>query len=316
MAARHTTPALIVALIGTAIVAGIAAAPRSSLTPSLPPSPAPSPQAPPQSPAAGAAASRAVPGDFVWQDLVTGNPAGARAFYGGLFGWTFEAGEGVDPGYIVIRQGELPIGGIILARDAVGTSGTAQWLSYVVVPDVDRAVSATTAAGGRVYRGPLNARKDLRVAAVADPQGAAIGFASRGPYVASERGVPADLNRWLWVDYVARDVTPALDFYGKVVGFGNRISDPLPKRTYYLLTTDLPRAGLFASPWQRETSAWLPYVRVADPAAMAKRAVELGGSVLLAPRDDIRAGSLAIVIDPGGAAVALQRYPFEKGATP
>jgi predicted enzyme related to lactoylglutathione lyase len=288
-------PSITMPLVAALVVAGIAAAPSSQ-------QPAP------------ATAARAVAGDFVWHDLVTGNPAAARAFYGALLGWTFEDGEGIDPGYTVIRQGDLPIGGIVLAREAAAAS--AEWLSYVVVADVDRAVSATTAAGGRVHRGPLNARKDLRVAAVADPQGAAVGFASRGPYAATDRAVPGDINRWLWMEYVARDVAPALEFYGKIVGYGNRIGDPLPKRTYHLLTTDLPRAGVFASPWPRETSAWLPYVRVADPAALAKRAVELGGSVLLAPRADIRAGSLAIVIDPGGAAVALQKYPFEQGGTP
>ena len=53
-----------------------------------------------------------------------------------------------------------------------------QWLSYVVVADVDGAVAAFRQAGGQVYRGPLNARNDLRVAAVADPQGAPIGLAN------------------------------------------------------------------------------------------------------------------------------------------
>ena len=295
MAALHSASAFLVAIL----VAGIAAAPQ----------PAPTAQAP-------SAPSPAVAGDFVWHDLVTHNPAAARAFYGALLGWTFAAGEGVDPGYTVIRQADVPIGGIVLMRDAAGTTGAAQWLSYVAVPDVDRAVAATTAAGGRVYRGPLNARPDLRVAAVADPQGAAIGFASRGPHAAVDRTSPPALHRWLWMDYVARDVPPALDFYEKVVGFGHGIGDSRPRMTYHLLSTDRPRAGLFATPWPRDTSAWLPYVRVDDPKAMAARAVELGGTVLLAPRDDIRFGSLAIVVDPGGAAVALQKFPFEKGATP
>jgi uncharacterized protein len=44
--------------------------------------------------------------------------------------------------------------------------------------------------------------------------------------------------------------------------------------------------------------------------------VELGGSVALAPRADVRNGSLAIVLDPAGAPLALQRFPFETGATP
>jgi uncharacterized protein len=118
------------------------------------------------------------------------------------------------------------------------------------------------------------------------------------------------------MEYVAVDPVAALDFYGEVVGFRHEISEVRDNFTYYLLTTDRPRAGLFRSPWPRETSAWLPYVRVADPAAMAARAVELGGSVALAPRPDLRNGSLAIVLDPAGAPVALQKFPFEGAVTP
>jgi hypothetical protein len=36
----------------------------------------------------------------------------------------------------------------------------------------------------------------------------------------------------------------------------------------------------------------------------------LGGKVLLAPRPDLRKGSLAVVADPAGAVVALQKYPY------
>jgi predicted enzyme related to lactoylglutathione lyase len=251
-------------------------------------------------------------GEFVWHDLVTDDPAACRAFYAALLGWTFEEGRGVDPGYTIIKQDGLPIGGIVTLRRAE-TPVVAQWLTYVVVPDVDRAVDAYRQAGGRVFRGPLDARRDLRVAVVADPQGAPLGLASRGPR-AEDQGAPP-LHRWLWMEYVARDAASALKFYSDVLGFAYEVSEARENFTYYLLTTDRPRAGLFSSPWRRETSAWLPYVRVADPAAMAARAAELGGSVALPPAPGVRNGSLAIVLDPSGAPLALQKYPFERGGT-
>ena len=55
---------------------------------------------------------------------------------------------------------------------------------------------------------------------------------------------------------------------------------------------------------------WLPYVRVEDPSALAAKVVSLGGRVAIAPRPDIRNGTLAIVIDPRGAALALQKWPL------
>ncbi len=72
------------------------------------------------------------------------------------------------------------------------------------------------------------------------------------------------------------------------------------------------RAGIYPTPWKELNSNWLPYVLVADAAAAAEKAKALGGRVVLAPRADIRDGSLAIVVDPTGAALALQKFPFGK----
>jgi predicted enzyme related to lactoylglutathione lyase len=250
------------------------------------------------------AASKVAPGTFVWHDLVTDNPAAAKRFYGELFGWTFEPGKGVEPDYTIIRQKGVPVGGLVVPKQQTSP----QWLSYVVVSDVDRAVAAFRQAGGQVYRGPLNAHDDLRVAAVADPQGAPIGLANRGPLGGVSDALP-DINRWLWMDYVARDEAPALQFYSQVLGYTSQ-AETRETATYYRLANDHPRAGLFKTPWPRETSIWLPYIRVADPEASSKRAQELGGLIVQAPAPRVRNGSLAIVLDPGGAPIGLQKYPF------
>ena len=275
---------------------------------------------PQSAPAPASSLPLAHAGEFVWHDLVTSDPAACRTFYGSLFGWSFEAGEGIDPGYEIISQAGLPIGGMVRPKDT-STAVVSQWLTYVVVPDVDRAVDTFRRAGGKVFRGPLTTKKDLRVAIVADPQGAPLGLASRGPRhentpVPALVPAPPPLNQWLWMEYVATNATEALGFYSEAVGFTHKVSEARDDFTYYLLATDRPRAGLFHTPWTRETSAWLPYVRVADPAAMAARVTELGGRVALPPAPDVRQGSLAIVLDPAGAPFALQKYPFEAGATP
>jgi len=253
----------------------------------------------------------AVPGEFVWHDLVTDDQSACRAFYGALFGWTFEAGDGIDPGYTIIKHDGVPIGGIVSRTKKPDSRFIAQWLAYVVVPDLDASVGVFTQQGGQVLRGPRNVRKDLRVAVVADPQGAPLGLASGGPRF--DTATPPGLHRWLWMDYVARDAAAALTFYATALGFRHEVSDTRDNFTYYLLQTDRPRAGLFLSPWTRETSAWLPYVRVADPAAMATRAADLGATIAVAPRPEVRNASLAIIVDPAGAPLALQKFPFDAG---
>jgi predicted enzyme related to lactoylglutathione lyase len=55
---------------------------------------------------------------------------------------------------------------------------------------------------------------------------------------------------------------------------------------------------------------WLPYVLVDDPAALAGRVTGLGGRILVPAAPERRNGSLVVIADPGGAALALQKYPF------
>lgn len=52
----------------------------------------------------------------------------------------------------------------------------------------------------------------------------------------------------------------------------------------------------------------LPHIRFADPASLVGRVKELGGQVALAPDETIRRGTVAILLDPSGAAVALQKW--------
>jgi len=55
---------------------------------------------------------------------------------------------------------------------------------------------------------------------------------------------------------------------------------------------------------------WLPYVLINDPSAVAARVAGLGGRVILPAAPERRNGSLVVIADPGGAPLALQKYPF------
>ncbi len=79
-----------------------------------------------------------------------------------------------------------------------------------------------------------------------------------------------------------------------------------------MLKRQRSRAGLLQLPPELEgvQPNWLPYVRVEDPAALAAKVLSLGGTVVIAPRAEIRNGTLAIVTDPTGAALALQKWPI------
>ena len=80
-------------------------------------------------------------------------------------------------------------------------------------------------------------------------------------------------------------------------------------KPFRVLKLGRERAGIMRMPFAGMQPTWLVSVMVADPAASAQRAKQLGGRVLLAPRMDVRKGSVALVADPSGAVLALQRWP-------
>jgi len=247
-------------------------------------------------------------GKFVWRDLVTEDPDAVKPFYAALFGWEFEEGRALGAPYTLVKSGGQYIAGISKARRQLPDQPVSQWLSFMSVADVDRAAAQVRAAGGSVVAGPLDLPNIGRGAVVLDPDGAPLGL------LRSSVGDPADapapvLNRFLWTEHLSRDPQASADFYAALAGFEVRKLD-LGGRPYWVLVKGRERAGLLRNPIAVDRPIWLPSIHVADPAASAARAAQLGGRVLLAPRSDVRNGSLALIADPTGAVLALQKWPL------
>ena len=269
---------------------------------------------------AGAASQAAsvrpqLPGKFVWFDLLTNDAAAAERYYASLFGWTYEVLKDHEPPYKIIRQGGTRIGGVVDLTQRKAELPESTWLGYVSVPDVDAAAAAVKEKGGRVLKAPFDVARLARAAVVTDPQNALIGLL----HIA--KGDPPDAppapGTFLWVEHMAKDVPAAMAFYRDALGYEAKPLDAgvtgVDFPYYALAKGGRNRAGLYGVPWKELNSNWLPYVMVANAAASAEKAKALGGRVVLAPRADLRNGSLAIVVDPSGAALALQKWPFEQG---
>jgi predicted enzyme related to lactoylglutathione lyase len=245
-------------------------------------------------------------GKFVWRDLHTESPAAVKPFYASLFGWEYVETTAMGRPYTIVKSGGQPIGGIVKAERQVPQQPNSQWLSYMSVPDVDRATEQTRSAGGSVLAAPFDLPKVGRGAVVIDPQGAPLGL------LRASFGDPADtsapvMNSFLWTEELAHDPAAAAKFYADLVGFEVVVSDQGDK-TFRVLKLGRDRAGVIRMPFAGMQSTWLVSVMVADPAASAERAQQLGGRVLLAPRADVRDGSVALVADPSGAVLALQKW--------
>lgn len=246
-------------------------------------------------------------GRFIWHDLMTENLARSKEFYGLLLGWQFQTVRETEPAYVAIKHGSEFIGGMVAVKREEPAVPVSQWLSYIAVDDPEATVAKAKTAGARVLREPFDAADIARAAVIADPQGAAVGFARFNKARPENKPTPGG---WLWMEYVATDPDAAMAFYGDVIGYQHEQVANQGNAVYHVMSLGKPKAGLFKSPFERVRSNWLPYVLVDDPAAMAARAQSLGGTILVAPRPDLRKGTLAIIADPTGAAIALQKYPI------
>ena len=105
-----------------------------------------------------------LPGKFIWFDGVTDDPAASEAFYGAVFGWTFQGVGTGEHRYTLIRNRDRNIGGLLVRpRDAGATRG-ARWIVLMSVADPVRAAQLRRGAGrqgagaARSLRGARHAR--------------------------------------------------------------------------------------------------------------------------------------------------------------
>jgi predicted enzyme related to lactoylglutathione lyase len=246
-------------------------------------------------------------GEVVWRELVTPNPKAAAAFYNALLGWTIEPVSGASEGYMLIRQGGTPIGGIIQMPATVRNAG-GEWICSLSVSDVDAMAKSAQTNGATVLVQPIDVSGRGRSAVVRDPLGAP--FALLHSATGDPASTTASDNGWLWTELWSTNVASSLDFYTKALGATverKRDGD----REYTLLKAgDKEVAGVVKNPVENIRAHWVNYIKVSDPAAMVEKAAGLGAKVILKPTAAVRNGTLGLILDPTGAPVALQKWPL------
>ncbi len=108
-------------------------------------------------------------GTFSWMELHSGDTTKAKAFYSGLLDWGMEDMEMPDATYTIIRNGEDKVGGF-----PPKIAGSARWLPYVTVDDVDARIAKAKSLGATVLAEPLSIPGVGRMATISDPVGGVI----------------------------------------------------------------------------------------------------------------------------------------------
>jgi uncharacterized protein len=271
-----------------------------------------------------------MPGVPCWVDTSQPDPEAAVDFYGGLFGWEFE--DVMPPGsprkYFMARLR----GGYVAAVGSPpeGAPPMAVWNTYVWVESADETAAKVRDAGGSVLTDPFDVMDSGRMAVFTDPAGAAFcawqAKEHKGAQIVNE---PGSVN---FNDLHTRDPEGAKSFYGAVFGWGTLslggafMAWTLPGYGDYLERDDpelrerLAESGgppgfenVVASlnpigDDQPDTpSHWGLTFAVDDADAVASKAEELGGQVVVPPFDApwVR---MTILTDPQGATFTASKF--------
>jgi predicted enzyme related to lactoylglutathione lyase len=270
---------------------------------------------------------RYIPGVPCWVDTTQPDPERAADFYRGVFGWELEDAmpAGSEGRYFMARLRGEDVAAVSSQMPGAG-DGPAVWNTYIWVDDADETAAAVRDAGGTVLAEPFDVGDAGRMAVCADREGAAFSLwqagRHRGARIVNE---PGSLN---FNVLSTRDPDAAAAFYGAVFGW-----EVLPVGDGSMWA--LPAYGDFLerrTPGMRERMAEMgaperfeevvaSLDRIADdqPAhwgvtfgtddadAVAAKAAELGGTVVVAPFDAPWT-RMTVITDPQGATFVASKF--------
>ena len=247
------------------------------------------------------------PGTFCWVDLATTDPAGAKAFYTGLFGW--EA-EGVPAGeaetYTVLRSRSDEVCGLYeIDAERRDQGFPPQWFSHVSVEDADAIVSRARELGGTVYGEVFDVGEYGRFAIVQDPSGAAlVAWQTEANSGARRVNDPGCLT---WNELNTREPERMAAFYAELFGWEMEARRENGRLAYVVIrNAGRSNGGIMPMTEQHGNAPpyWLAYFTVTSCDDAVAKVRELGGEVLAGPLD-LGAGRIAVASDPQGAVFAL-----------
>ena len=247
--------------------------------------------------------SRHEPGSFCWAELATTDDASAKRFYTTLFGWSFEdSPAGPDMIYTTLMKGDKRAAALYkLGPDQKGVPP--HWNTYVSVASADQTAGKAKDLGGKVLMEPFDVMDFGRMAIVEDQQGARICIWEPKTHIGV--GVINEPGALCWAELDTTDTESAKKFYTGLFGWGTKDS---PEYTEWLRGgTSIGGMMKIPKEWGPVSPNWLVYFCVADCDAAAKKAVELGGGMIVPPSDIPGTGRFAVLHDQQAAVFAIYK---------
>ena len=275
-----------------------------------------------------------IPGVPCWVDTNQPDPEAAAAFYSGLFGWEVEdvMPSGSPVKYFIARIRGGDVAGIGPIPE--GAPATPVWNTYISVESADDTATKVKAAGGEVLMEAGDVMEAGRAAVFSDPEGAAFCVWQPGQHKGARIvNEPGSLN---FNGLNTRNPDAATAFYASVFGWRTlTLAGGVEMWTLPGYADDLERGD----PGLRERTAamgvpgfedvvasinplapdqpdipayWSVTFATDDADEAARKAEELGGTVV-APPFDAPWARVTVITDPQGATfIANQFVPENK----
>jgi predicted enzyme related to lactoylglutathione lyase len=246
------------------------------------------------------------PGEFCWINMLTPQPAEARAFFGTLLGWSYFEIPGIGHG---VQVGGHNIGGLFDLEGPNTPEGTPPLIGVMVkVESADATCARVTSLGGRA-KPAFDIMDQGRMAVCFDPSGAEFDVwepkKMPGTAVDSrQHGAPS------WFETMTTDVDRVSTFYSGLFGWTPEVMQ-LPGFSYTTFkngTTDV--AGMLPiTPEMGELRPhWETYFTVTDAEATAREAVELGATLCRRVQNVPGVGRFCGITSPQGVTFCVIEY--------
>jgi predicted enzyme related to lactoylglutathione lyase len=246
-----------------------------------------------------------------WVDLPTTDQDAAKAFYAGLFGWTYDD-QPMDQGqvYSMAMLRGHPVAAISPQPPELAAAGAPpMWNTYLAVDSADEATAKVERAGGKVAMAPFDVMDAGRMSFVMDPSGAPVALWQANQHIgATLVNEPGTIN---WNELVTTD--PGVTrFYSDVTGLTTETMDMGTGPYTVFKAGDQMVGGTMAPQMPGVPNHWHVYFGIDDADATAAKAAELGGTVIVPPFDT-PVGRMAVISDPQGAVFSIIKTAPQPG---
>lgn len=247
-----------------------------------------------------------------WVDLATTDQAAAKAFYGGLFGWSYEDvpmdQEGQQHYSMALLAGRYAAAVFTQPQEQRQMGVPPCWNVHLTAEDVDAAAGRVSELGGKVIMAPFDVFDAGRMAIISDSTGGVVTLWQPRRHCGA--GVKYEPGAIAWCELMTTDPAAAASFYTALLGLDSDRQTMQHGVEYtVLMAAGEPAAGIMALPDelrdQQIPPHWNVYFQVADVDATVAAVTAGGGGVNMPPSDIATVGRVAFVRDPQGAGAGL-----------